>query len=338
MRLMRESFALLVVLIFASMVWAQDQPPKKKILFGIQTGQQDTTYQELVDIWKEAEALGFDSAWNFDHFAPIRGDLNNPCLEGWTLLSALAAHTTKIRIGTLVTGNTYRNPALLAKMATTVDIISGGRLNLGIGAAWFEPEHEAYGFPFFTAKERTERLAESLDVITKLWTVDHPSFAGKFYTLKNAPFNPKPVQQPHPPIVIGGKGKKWVMPLVAKYADGWNVPIGVTPKGIRNRMQIVHDECRRIGRTPCDPEVSAFLILYRITDVPVVGSAIGLGARLVAGKGAQAAMLAGTPKEIIEKIQTYVDAGATHIIVHIEPPYDKEMLRRFVKDVMPAFR
>jgi len=315
-----------------------ETPAKKRILFGIQTGQQDTTYQELVDTWKEAEALGFDSAWNFDHFAPIRGDLNNPCLEGWTLLSALAAHTSKIRIGTLVTGNTYRNPALLAKMATTVDIISGGRVYLGIGAAWFEPEHEAYGFPFFTAKERADRLGESLEVITKLWTADHPSFAGKYYTLKNAPFNPKPVQQPHPPIVIGGKGKKWIMPLVAKYADGWDVPIGVTPKGIKSRMKIVHDECARIGRTPCDPEVSAFLILYRIMDVPLVGSAVGLGARVVAGKGAQTAMLAGTPKEIIDKIQTYVDAGVTHIIVHIEPPYDKEMLRRFAKEVMPTFR
>jgi len=320
---------------------AADTPPApaaKKILFGIQTGQQDTTYAALVDIWKEAEALGFDSAWNFDHLAPIRGDVNGPCLEGWTLLSALAAHTSKLRIGTLVTGNTYRNPALLAKMATTVDIISNGRLELGIGAAWFEPEHQAYGFPFYTAKERADRLGESLEVITKLWTADHPSFAGKYYTLKNAPFNPPPVQKPHPPIVIGGKGKKWIMPLVAKYGDGWNVPIGVSPQGIKNRLQIIHDECKRIGRMPCDPEVSAFLVLYSISDVPLAGPVTKLGARMVAGKGVSRSILTGTAQAITEQIREYVDAGATHIIVHIEPPYDKELLRRFAREVIPNFR
>ncbi len=339
---MRVTLSALLVLGLLSTATAQNEPPavaaKKKILFGIQTGQQDTTYQDLVAIWKEAEALGFDSAWDFDHFIPIRGNQDGPCLEGWTLLSALATQTTKLRIGTLVTGNTYRNPALLAKMVTTVDQISNGRVYLGIGAAWFEPDHTAYGFPFYTAKERADRLGETLEVITKLWTADHPSFAGKYYTLDHAPFNPKPVQQPHPPIVIGGKGKKWIMPLVAKYADGWNVPIGVTPVGIKKRMQIVHDECQRIGRAPCDPEVSAFLILYKITDIPFAGAALGLGARVAAGKGAQTAMLAGSPQDITDKIRTYVDAGVTHIIVHIEPPYDPELLRRFAKEVMPNFR
>lgn len=312
--------------------------PHKKILFGIQTGQQDVTYQDIVAIWKEAEALGFDSAWDFDHFAPIRGDINGPCLENWTLLAALAAHTTKLRIGTLVNGNTYRNPALLAKMATTVDIISGGRLSLGIGAAWFEPEHMAYGFPFYTPKERADRLAESLEVITKLWTTDHPSFAGKYYTLKNAPYNPPNIQTPHPPIVIGGKGKKWIMPLVAKYADAWNVPIGVSPQGIKNRMDIVRRECQRIGRTPCDIEVQAFMVLYSISDVPLAGSAIRLGARLIENKRVAGSVLAGSPQEISERIRAYVDAGATHIIMNIQPPYNPELLRRFAKEVMPNFR
>src|SRR5574341_1992217 len=174
---------LIIGLVSGAIAQTPAAAPKKKILFGIQTGQQDVTFQDLLAIWKEAEAQGFDSAWDFDHFAPIRGNIDNPCLEGWTLLSALAAHTSKIRIGTLVTGNTYRNPALLAKMATTVDQISGGRVYLGIGAAWFEREHEAYGFPFYTAKERADRLAEALEVIKRLWTADHSSFDGKFYTL-----------------------------------------------------------------------------------------------------------------------------------------------------------
>jgi len=310
----------------------------RKILFGIQTGQQDVTYTDLVAIWKEAEALGFDSAWVWDHFAPIRGSINGPALEGWTLLSALATQTSKLRIGTLVTGNTYRNPALLAKMATTVDQISGGRVYLGIGAAWFEAEHRAYGFPFYSAQERAERLGEALEVITRLWTVDHPSFTGKYYVLDKAPFNPPPVQKPHPPIVIGGKGKKWIMPLVAKYADGWNVPLGVSPAGIKTRLQIIHQECQRIGRTPCDPEVSAFLVLHSISDVPLEGSAVRLGARVVVGSRVSRAILAGSAKEITDKIREYVDAGATHIIVHIEAPFDPQLLRRFAKEVMPNFR
>lgn len=312
--------------------------PKKKILFGIQTGQQDTTYQDILAIWKEAEALGFDSAWDFDHFAPIRGDINGPCLEGWTLLSALATHTQKLRIGTLVTGNTYRNPALLAKMATTVDIISNGRLYLGIGAAWFEPEHIAYGFPFYTARERAERLGEALQVIRMLWTQDHPTFKGQYYSLVDAPYNPPNVQKPHPPIVVGGKGKKWIMPLVGKYADAWNVPLGVSPKGIKDRMGIVQQACKEAGRPSCDIEVQAFLVLYSITDVPLAGPALQLGARLLTDKRTARAVLAGSPQEITARIREYVDAGATHIIMNIQPPYNPELLRRFAKDVMPNFR
>ena len=317
----------------------QAAPPAKRVKFGIQTTPQDFTYEQLVTVWKDADGLGFDSAWVFDHFIPILGaDTDGPCLEGWTLLSALAAETEKIRIGVLVTGNTYRNPALLAKMATTVDIISNGRLYLGIGAAWFDFEHEAYGFPFYTAKGRAQRLDEALQVIKKLWTEDHPSFSGKFYTLKDAPFAPKNVQKPHPPIVIGGQGEKWIMPLVGRYADGWNAPLGLTPDDIRERMTIVRDECTRAGRSSCDIEVSAFLVLYSISDVPLAGPVSRLGARLIAGDRAQRALLAGSASSIRDKIQTYVDAGVTHIIMNIQPPYDPALLRRFANEVMPGFR
>jgi F420-dependent oxidoreductase-like protein len=332
---MRRIVLAFALTFLAAAAAAQTEAPQKRILFGIQTGQQDVTYEQVRDIWKEAERLGFDSAWNFDHFMPIRGDIDGPCLEGWTMLAALAAETSKLRIGTLVTGNTYRNPALLAKMATTVDHISNGRLNLGIGAAWFEKEHMAYGFPFYTAKQRARRLGEALEVITSLWTKDHPSFDGKYYTLQEAPFNPLPVQKPHPPIIIGGQGKKWIMPLVARYADGWNVPIGIDADGIRERLKIVHDECGRIGRGSCDIEVSAFLILYSISDVPLAGSVTRLGARLLENKRIASSLLAGSPAEIADRIQKYVDAGATHIVMAIQPPYDAKMLRRFVEEVIP---
>jgi F420-dependent oxidoreductase-like protein len=337
---MKTASMLLALLLLASTAVAQPAAPAaKRIRFGIQTTPQDFTYDQLVTIWKDADAAGYDSAWVFDHLIPILGaDTDGPCLEGWTLLAALAAETEKIRIGVLVTGNTYRNPALLAKMATTVDHISKGRLDLGIGAAWFQLEHEAYGFPFHTAKGRAERLDEALQVIKKLWTEDHPSFAGKFYTLKDAPFAPKPVQRPHPPIVIGGQGEKWIMPLVGRYADGWNAPIGLTPEDIGKRVAIVREECRAAGRASCDVEVSAFLVLYSITNVPLAGPVLRLGARMIAGDRVQRSLLAGSPDDIRAKIQTYVDVGVTHIIMNVQPPYDPSLLRRFAAEVMPKFR
>jgi F420-dependent oxidoreductase-like protein len=335
---MRLVALLLVTLLLCSAPPGLADPPKK-VLFGIQTSQQGVTYEEVATIWKEAEALGFDSAWNFDHFMPILGaDVDGPVLEGWTMLAGLAAETSKIRIGTLVTGNTYRNPALLAKMATTVDHISNGRVYLGIGAAWAEEEHEAYGFPFYTPRERAERLDEALQVITKLFNEDHPSLAGKYYTLKNAPFAPAPVQKPHPPIVIGGQGKQWIVPLVGRYAQGWNAAMGLEPDDIRERIDIIKKECARVGRTSCDIDVSAFLVLYKITDIPFSGPIIRFGARLAAGSRIARSVLAGSPEQITEKIRSYVDAGVTHIIVNIQPPYDPELLRRFAKDVMPHFQ
>lgn len=312
--------------------------PKPRVRFGIQTGQEQVTWPQLMATWQEAEKLGFDSAWVFDHLMPITGDKNEPCLEAWTLLGALAAHTQTIRIGALVTGNTYRNPALLAKMATTVDHISNGRLNLGIGAGWFEPEHRAYGFPFYSAQERADRLGEALEVISKLWSAEHPSFSGKYYTLTDAPFAPKPIQKPHPPIVIGGQGKKWIMPLVARWADGWNVPIGISPAGVKERREIIRNECERIGRTACDIEVSVFLPLISITNIPLAGPLTRLGARAVVASKVAKNLLAGSPDEIAGQIQQFVDAGATHVIVYLRPPFDRELMRRFATEVMPAFR
>jgi F420-dependent oxidoreductase-like protein len=308
------------------------------IEFGIQTAQEDTTWEEILGAWQAAERLGFDSAWAYDHFIPITGDENGPCLEGWTLLAALAARTERLKIGLLVTGNTYRNPALLAKAVTTVDHVSGGRVVLGIGAGWFETEHEAYGFPFHTARERAARLGEALEVITRLWTQDHPSFDGRYYDLVDAPFEPKPVQRPHPPILIGGQGKQWIMPLVARYADEWNVPIGIDADGIRERLALVRDECARIGRAQCDLEVSAFLVLANVTRVPLAGPLTRLGARLLYGERIASSVLAGSPRAIRARIQELVDAGATRIIVNVQPPFDHALLERFATEVMPAFR
>jgi F420-dependent oxidoreductase-like protein len=310
----------------------------RPVEFGIHTPPENATWEDLVATWQEAEHLGFQSAWVYDHFIPIIGDKDGPVLEGWTALAALAAKTEKIRIGVLVTGNTYRNPAVLAKMATTVDHISNGRLELGIGAGWFEYEHTAYGIPFYTAKERAERFAEAMQVINLLWTADHPTFDGKFYDLRQAPFFPKPVQRPHPPIVIGGKGKKWIMPTVARYADEWNVPIGVTPESVKGRIELMKKECERIGRSPCVGRVSALMPLVSITNIPLAGAATRLAARLLVEKRIARALLAGSPDEIKDWIRQYVDAGVTRVILNLRPPYDRELMRRFAREIMPAFR
>ncbi len=310
----------------------------QRIEFGIQTAQEDTTWEEILEAWQTAERLGFDSAWAYDHLIPITGDSDGPALEGWTLLSALAAKTERMKIGLLVTGNTYRNPALLAKAATTVDHISNGRVMLGIGAGWFEYEHTAYGFPFYTAKERAERLGEALEVITLLWTTDHPSFDGKYYDLVDAPFEPKPVQQPHPPILIGGQGPKWIMPLVGRYADEWNVPLGIDPAGMQERLAIAKTACAEAGRTDCDIEVSVFLVLANITNIPLAGPATRLGARMLFDSRIASGVLAGSPASIRKTIQSYVDAGATRIIVNVQPPFKPALLERFAKEIIPAFR
>lgn len=311
---------------------------ERPVPFGIQTPQEGTTWEEIVETWREAEALGYENAWVYDHFIPIIGKKDGPALEGWTLLAALATETRRIRIGVLVTGNTYRNPALLAKIATTVDHLSHGRLNFGIGAAWEGYEHQAYGVPFYTARERAARLEEALRVITLLWSADRPTFDGKYYKLFQAPFEPKPIQKPYPPIVIGGKGKKWIMPIVARYADEWNVPIGVSPAGLKRRMKMVQEECRRIGRSPCVKEVSVFLPLVNMTNVPLAGPATRLGARLLVEKRVAQSLLAGSAEDIRETIREYVDAGATRVIVNLRPPFNRDLMKRFAAEVVPAFR
>jgi alkanesulfonate monooxygenase SsuD/methylene tetrahydromethanopterin reductase-like flavin-dependent oxidoreductase (luciferase family) len=187
------------------------------ICFGIQTPQQHTAWPELLSLWQEIDTLGYHTAWGFDHCLPIFSDPTGPCLEGWTALAALAMATRRVRLGLMVTGNTYRHPAVLAKMATTVDIISGGRLIFGLGAGWFELEHQEYGVPFHTTGGRLQRLDEALQMIKLLWTQERANFNGKHFKLVNASFNPKPLQKPHPPILVGASDENIALRIVAQH-------------------------------------------------------------------------------------------------------------------------
>ena len=192
------------------------------VRFGIQTGQQNMDWSQLLDLWQKAERWGYDSLWNFDHFYPIFTDPTGPCLECWTTLAALAQATSRVRIGSLVNGNTYRNPTLLAKMAVSVDHISAGRLNLGLGAGWFEQEHSSLGFRYPSVRERLEALDEACAIIKGMMVGESVTMAGKHYTVEEARAVPGPVQAGGPPLMIGGQGRRVLLRIVARWADMWN--------------------------------------------------------------------------------------------------------------------
>mgnify|MGYP000630878907 CR=1 FL=1 len=180
-----------------------------RLRWGIKTAPQHTTYEAMLDVWQEADRTPvFEHAWLFDHFNPIQGSLDGPCFEGWTLLSALAAQTERVRLGLMVAGNTYRHPAVHAHMAATVDVISGGRLDFGVGAGWNEYEHESMGIPLYAPGERIRRLGEACEITKRLWTQHLTDFDGRYYQLQEARLEPKPIQKPYPPIVIGGSGEQ----------------------------------------------------------------------------------------------------------------------------------
>ena len=297
------------------------------VRFGIQTPQQNGSWEEMVTLWREVDSLGFDSAWVFDHFLPIFSDPTGPCLEGWTSLSALAMVTRNVRLGVMVTGNTYRHPAVLAKMATTVDIISQGRLILGLGGGWFELEHKTFGMPFPRVGERLQRLDEALTVITRLWTEERVTFAGRYYQLTDALLNPRPVQQPRPSILVGASGEKVALEIVARHADIWN-SFG-SPEVFQKKIAVLTEHCRKIGRDPNTIEKSVLLQMTLTDDPEIKRKALG-----DEGWG----MLAGSPADIKQQIERYVEVGVTHIIISAYAPYDYAALRRFAAEVMPAFR
>ncbi len=218
------------------------------IRFGLKVSGQNSTIDEMRDCWQIADEAGFDHLWNFDHLAGVKsGGLESSIFEAWSLLAAMAEATTRVRIGCLVTGNTYRHPAVLAKTAVTVDHLSGGRLEFGIGAAHAEAEHTMYGIAGLD--HRIGRLSESLQVMKLLWTQTRSDFEGRYFQLTDAIANPKPVQQPHPPIWMGGRGPATIK-LIARHADVWNLT-GIKDAAEAGELgKMLSEECERQGRDP----------------------------------------------------------------------------------------
>ncbi len=277
--------------------------------FGIKTAQQFTTYEDILRVWQEADSISsIEHAWAFDHFIPLGPDITGPQLEGWTLLSALAAQTERLRVGLMVTGNIYRHPAVLAKIGATVDAISHGRLDFGIGAGWNETECNMYGIPLYAPGERIRRLGEACEVVKRLWTETVANFDGKYYQLKDARCEPKPVQKPHPPYVIGGGGEQLTLRVVAQYAAIWNF-VGSGIESFRHKSEVLDGHCAAIGRDPKTIERSI-----------------------------QMAANYQNPAEVRNEIKPYVEAGATHIILNLRPPYPENIVHRLAEEVVAPLK
>jgi F420-dependent oxidoreductase-like protein len=255
---------------------------------GIKLSPQNCAIDDLRTVWRIADEAGFDHLWAFDHFNPIFSDVAGDVFEGMTLLAAMAEATSRVRIGLMVAGNTYRHPGVLAKMATTIDHLSGGRLEFGLGASGAEVEHTMLGIPFYTAGERIRRLAEALTVCRKLWTEERASFDGRYYTLTDAVSNPKPLQRPHPPIWVGGAGEKLTLRVVAEHADVWNV-IGSVEEVVR-KASVLDQHCADVGRNPAEIKRSV-----------------------------QPRFDPADPAAMVDLLHAYMEAGFTENIIYVPP-------------------
>jgi F420-dependent oxidoreductase-like protein len=310
----------------------------KRIRFGVQTAPQHVTYGALRETWRLIDGAGYDTAWLFDHFYPILSDPTGPCYEGWTMLAALACETSLAQIGILVTGNTYRHPAVLAKMGATLDHTSGGRLIMGIGAGWFEMEHTAYGIHFGTTAERIHRVDEACEVIKRLWSERQATFDGKYYQLLEAYCEPKPLQQPRPPLMIGGSGEKLMLRVVAKHADIWNT-FG-SPEVFRQKIAVLKEHCAAVGRNFDDIEVSWAGMTFITDSAEEKQEMITRGAAMFGAPVEMIApgLLVGSPSELRDRISEFIAAGVTHFIPIPHTPTDHATISRFAEEVMPAFR
>ncbi len=283
-------------------------------------------YEEVLELAKHVEQTGWDGFWYADHFMPNAPDTSTPWPEAWTTLTAVGATVPRIRVGTLVSGNTYRHPAVLAKMVATLDHITGGRVVLGLGSGWQENEHDHYGIPFYTTRERLDRLDEACQIIKSLYTNTKTDFDGRFYQLKDASLEPKPVQHPLP-LLIGGGGEKRTLRITAEHANEWNVWGDVAI--LRQKMEVLDQHCADVGRDPKEIQRTAVALLFMSEDNAFLEQ--------MRNAELQQPALIGTVEEIREIVEEYEAIGVDELIVPDftlgEHRKKVETLDRFIKEV-----
>jgi len=298
-------------------------------------------YNNVRKVWVAADELGFHSGWLFDHLfeLPLFGPSDEPCLEAWTLLSALSKETHKMRLGVTCLCVSYRNPAMLAKMSSTLDVISGGRFELGIGSGWAKTEHQSYGIPFENPRRRNEKLEEAVTIIKKMWTEERPSFEGKHYKIEGAVCQPKPVQKPRPPIWIGGEGEKITLKTVAKHADGCNF-IGLSIDEYRHKLDVLAKHCDTIGRKIGDVRKSwQGSIMIGRDDSEVKTRMQNAHPGNVAKEDLKAHAIVGTPDQCTQRIGEYMDIGVNRFMLSFpEAATDINGIRLFAEQVLPSFQ
>ncbi|HVL25608.1 MAG TPA: TIGR03560 family F420-dependent LLM class oxidoreductase [Thermomicrobiales bacterium] len=283
----------------------------RRLRFGFKTPQQHTTYEDLLTVWREADALpAFEHGWLFDHLNPVDSAaaqgpaIVGPCFEAWTLLTALATQTTRLRLGLMTACNTYRDPALHAQIAAAADVISGGRIDFGVGAGWTVYEHESRNIPLPPPGERIRRLDEAVTLAKRLWTEESVDFAGRYYTLREARVDPKPVQRPHLPVLIGGSGEQLTLRVVAKHADLWNY-VGGGVEQFRHKVDVLRRHCDAVGRDFGEIELSA-QVRVSFDDLP----------------------------QGVRDVQALVDAGVTHVVLIMQRPFRAGMATRLAEDLI----
>jgi len=298
------------------------------IRFGAQLWSQQTGWPEFRDAALAAEANGWDSVWTWDHLLAIFGPWEQPIFEGWSVLAALGAVTKSVRLGLMVGANTFRNPGLTAKLATTLDHVSGGRAVLGIGGAWFEREHEAFGIPDWGSGfgERLDRLDESVMLMRRLLDGERFSHAGRFYTLTDALCEPRPVQA-HLPILIGGSGPRKTLRTTAMRADAWNT--AGTIEEVRARVEILDQHCADVGRDRSEIELTiSFPIVIRDGTADAEAAYAASLARNLTDNMGDVPILLGSPAFVADGLRPYVELGFRTVIVRLPAPYDRETINR----------
>ncbi|HYC22491.1 MAG TPA: LLM class flavin-dependent oxidoreductase [Candidatus Bathyarchaeia archaeon] len=306
--------------------------------FGIYIPQVGFGYAEIRERALLCEELGFHSVWFMDHVYPPEMP-GVPSFEAWTLASAILATTSRLRVGHLVLSNTFRHPALLAKMATSLDVISAGRLELGIGSGSYAPEHERMGLDYASPRVRSSALGEALEIITAMFREPTTSFAGEHYRVRELPNLPPPVQRPRPPIHIGGGGERFTLPLVARFADVWNCPTYSLGEFDRKR-EVLRRECAAIGRAMEEIRLSAEAVMVLVESRAALERASAVAEKRFggAGWGLHAGGYIGTPDDLIARIRENVARGVSLFVYFTHDRAAPETLRLFAREVMPAFR